>query len=238
MKFRITVLAFGVVVVIIALFAFYRFGDQIWRPYYVKLTGGRTVEEVVEGLRAKGLGVDRELLEPLDGLVLLGLKEEKMLEVWGKRKAGGVVKITVFPFTGFSGGPGPKLREGDRQIPEGVYGIEYLNPNSRFHLSMKIDYPNAFDRARGREDGRQRLGDDIFIHGRSATIGCIPIGDDAIEELFLLVVEVGRENVTVILSPYDFREERKAIVVDEITWASELYALIESAKVRHGLMDD
>jgi len=61
--------------------------------------------------------------------------------------------IKSYPFTGFSGGLGPKLREGDGQIPEGVYAIEYLNPNSQFHLSVKLDYPNVFDKAKGRADG-------------------------------------------------------------------------------------
>ena len=88
--------------------------------------------------------------------------------------------MRTFPFQGFSGTLGPKLREGDGQIPEGLYRIEYLNPNSSYHLSLKIDYPNAFDREKGRSDGRERLGYDIFIHGKSVTVGCIPIGDEAI----------------------------------------------------------
>ena len=58
----------------------------------------------------------------------------------------------------FSGTLGPKLREGDGQIPEGIYGIGYLNPNSSYYLSLKVTYPNASDRARAKKDGRTNLG--------------------------------------------------------------------------------
>ena len=146
-----------------------------------------------------------------------------MLEVWGRLKSGELELIKRYPFTGFSGGPGPKLREGDGQIPEGIYAIEYLNPNSQFHLSMKLNYPNAFDKAKGKADGRDRLGFDIFIHGGSATIGCIPIGDAGIEELFLMVSEVGKLNVTAVISPYDMRMKSKRIEIPEIVWEQELH---------------
>ena len=136
--------------------------------------------------------------------------------------------IKSYPFTGFSGGLGPKLREGDGQIPEGVYAIEYLNPNSQFHLSVKLDYPNVFDKA----DGRDRLGFDIFIHGGSATIGCIPIGDAGIEEVFLMVSEVGINNVTAIVSPYDMRTNTKRIEIPGIIWEQELYDLIGAEFIR------
>lgn len=85
--------------------------------------------------------------------------------------------------TGTSGTLGPKREEGDGQIPEGVYGVEDLNPNSLFHLSLKVSYPNAFDREMAKREGCGNLGGDIMVHGGSATVGCIPIGDDAIEEV-------------------------------------------------------
>ncbi len=152
-----------------------------------------------------------------------------MLEVWGIPESGQSEKLAVFPFTGYSGKLGPKLKEGDRQIPEGIYRIEYLNPNSSYHLSMKLDYPNAFDRAKGETDGREQLGYDIFIHGRSATIGCIPIGDPAIEQLFWMVAEVGPGNVEVVIAPYDMRASKQRIEIDGIDWEDELYALIDHA---------
>ena len=69
----------------------------------------------------------------------------------------------------------------DGQIPEGIYGIGYLNPNSSYYFSLKVTYPNASDRARAKADGRTNLGGDIMIHGQAVTIGCVPVGDDAID---------------------------------------------------------
>lgn len=203
------------------------FGRGLWYPLYVKAQGGKTVAEVATSLRAKRI-TD---FEPTDWkrLILLGLKEERTLEVWGIHREGGVQKIREFPFTGFSGGPGPKLREGDGQIPEGIYRIECLNPNSSYHLSLKLDYPNDYDRGKGARDGRTKLGDDIFIHGRSGTIGCIPIGNTGIEELFLMIAEIGKEKVDVILAPYDMRIRSKRVEVEEIEWEEELHSTIRKA---------
>ena len=111
--------------------------------------------------------------------------------------------------TAFSGTLGPKLREGDGQIPEGIYGIGYLNPNSSYYLSLKVTYPNASDRARAKVDGRTNLGGDIMIHGKAVTIGCVPVGDDAIEDIFYLASAVGIKNVLVVIAPYDMRKGRK-----------------------------
>ena len=139
-------------------------------------------------------------------MFILVFKNERLVEL----RALGWDKPLLYKMTGFSGRLGPKLREGDRQIPEGVYGIEYLNPNSMFHLSLKVSYPNDFDRQRAAEDGRSNLGGDIMIHGSSATVGCIPVGDDAIEDIFCLAAAVGKENVTVVVAPYDMRKGRIA----------------------------
>ena len=113
--------------------------------------------------------------------------------------------IKSYPILGASGQLGPKLKEGDRQVPEGFYGVEYLNPNSSYHLSMKIAYPNADDRARAALEGRTGLGGDIMIHGNTGSSGCLAMGDPAAEDLFILAARVGVENVEVLISPVDFR---------------------------------
>lgn len=205
----------------------YVWGRSLWYPYYVKLQGGRTVAEVVDAARERR--AEAVLETSWDRLVLIGVKEERVLEVWALSEGESPRKIREYSFTGYSGKLGPKLREGDRQIPEGIYRVEYLNPNSSFYLSMKLDYPNEFDRKKGRADGRDRLGYDIFIHGKSATIGCIPIGDEGIEDLFILVAEAGVENVEVILSPYDMREGTRTLAVEEIDWEEELYSQVGGA---------
>ena len=138
-------------------------------------------------------------------LRILVFKNERMVEL----ESPGWSEPRKYPMTGFSGGLGPKLKEGDCQIPEGVYGIEYLNPNSLFHLSLKVSYPNADDKARAKADGRTDLGGDIMIHGGSATVGCIPVGDDAVEEIFYLASAVGLKNISVVIAPYDMRKGRR-----------------------------
>lgn len=137
---------------------------------------------------------------------ILVFKRERRVEL----HAPGWNQPFVYPMAGFSGMLGPKLQEGDGQIPEGVYAIESLNPNSAFHLSLKIGYPNETDRKHANEDGRTTLGGDIFLHGGSASIGCIPVGDDAVEDIFFLVAEIGRENVRAVIAPYDMRTGRDA----------------------------
>lgn len=191
--------------------------------------GGETVASVLGKTRAKGLGLTEAEREGLISLTLVALKKEQLLEVWVNRAEGPPRRIRSYPFTANSGGPGPKLREGDGQIPEGIYRIESLNPNSRYHLSIKLDYPNAFDRARGEEDGREKLGFDIFIHGKAVTIGCIPIGDEAIEDLFTLVAEVGVKKVKAILAPCDFRVGAEAPAIEAIGWEGDLYELLREA---------
>lgn len=159
-------------------------------------------------------------------LRILVFKNERRLEV----HAPGWKAPRVYPMTGFSGKLGPKLKEGDGQIPEGVYGIEYLNPNSSYYLSMKVSYPNDADRRRAKADGRTNLGGDIMIHGTNATIGCVPIGDDAIEDVFYLVNAVGIRNVTVIIAPYDMRSGRKPeLEKSPLLWYDALCGEIESA---------
>ncbi|HET9532720.1 MAG TPA: L,D-transpeptidase family protein, partial [Blastocatellia bacterium] len=93
--------------------------------------------------------------------------------------------VKQYAFCASSGGLGPKRRQGDGQIPEGFYHIDRFNPVSNFHLSLGINYPNRSDRILG---GAGRMGGDIFIHGGCATIGCVPITDDGIKELYIVAV--------------------------------------------------
>lgn len=148
----------------------------------------------------------RQISYPPARLVLLGLKEEKRLEVYAANRNGQLVFIRTYPILAASGGPGPKLREGDGQVPEGVYRIESLNPNSLYHLSLRVNYPNEEDRAIAAEEGRENLGGDIMIHGSNASVGCLAMGDQAAEDLFILAAKTGIEHITVLLAPRDFRK--------------------------------
>ncbi len=159
-------------------------------------------------------------------LRILVFKNERSVEV----HAPGWKVPRIYPMTAFSGTLGPKLREGDGQIPEGIYGIGYLNPNSSYYLSLKVTYPNASDRARAKADGRTNLDGDIMIHGKAVTIGCVPVGDDAIEDIFYLASAVGIKNVSVVIAPYDMRKGRRPeLERTSIKWYQNLCDEINTA---------
>ncbi len=171
---------------------------------------------------------------PPTTFTLIGLKAEKRLELWAPDAGGRPRLIKAYPILAASGGVGPKLREGDRQVPEGLYGIESLNPNSRFHLSLRVDYPNAADRRRAQAEGRTGLGGDIMIHGSDVSIGCLAMGDSAAEELFVLAALTGSKNIRVILSPVDFRRKDEVGLTSSLpAWVPGLHAEIKADLARY-----
>ena len=133
-------------------------------------------------------------------LFVRAFKKEEEVEVWVK--TGEVFeKLITYEFCTSSGTLGPKRVEGDLQIPEGIYHINIFNPYSSFYLSLGLNYPNKSDRILG---NKERPGSDIYIHGSCATIGCIPITDDKIKELYILAVEArdqGQERIPVHIYP-------------------------------------
>jgi len=162
-----------------------------------------------------------------DGVVLVALKAQRELLVFAVSN-GEARHAANYPILAASGGPGPKRREGDRQVPEGVYRIEFLNPNSRFRLSLRVDYPNESDRAAAALEGRElrSLGGDIMIHGGAASVGCVAIGDPAIEEVFWLVARVGKENTEVLLAPG--RDPVTFGTASTPAWLTERYTMLDS----------
>ena len=136
-------------------------------------------------------------------VTLVALKQERELRLYAADADQPLRFVRSYPIRRQGRLTGPQLREGDRRTPEGIYRVDFLNPNSTNHLSMRIDYPNAADRAQAELDGRTRLGGEIYIHGKTTSIGCVAMGDRVIEELFVLAAEVGREAITVIISPSD-----------------------------------
>lgn len=158
-------------------------------------------------------------------IILVAFKEQQQLQVYANDN-NEIKLIKEYPFTAYSGQLGPKLQQGDRQIPEGIYQVAYLNPNSSYHLSIKVNYPNAFDKAKTKFSNDADMGGDIFIHGKAATIGCIPIGDQAIEEVFMLTKHAFNRGVKVIISPRDFRVNPNYPEIKAIDWENELYQQI------------
>jgi hypothetical protein len=167
---------------------------------------------------------------PPKNITLIALKKERELQLWAKDEHTGWRHIHNYPFTAFSGRLGPKLRERDLQIPEGIYRLTSFNPFSSMHLSMMINYPNQFDRMQAIRDGRKNLGGNIFLHGKTFSVGCLAVGDKAIDQLFLLVRRVGLSHVQLIIAPNDLRKDKPATShFAQPRWLPELYKEISTA---------
>lgn len=120
---------------------------------------------------------------PAGEIFLRGMKREGELELWARDRDGESFRLVrTFRVRAQAGVPGPKRREGDLQVPEGFYEVDRFNPESSFHLSLGLNYPNASDRILS---DPVAPGFDIFIHGGDASVGCLAMGDPAIEEIFL-----------------------------------------------------
>lgn len=200
--------------------------------YYLPLPGQWTVNDVLQAYGKNAVDklgyyfTKAKVAYPPREVTLIAYKQEKKLELWAKDR-GEFHFIRDYFIMAASGDPGPKLRQGDRQVPEGIYRIIDLNPNSHYHLSMKLNYPNEFDLVHAEEDGRTDVGSDIFIHGKHASIGCLAMGDTAIRELFVLTAQVGVQNVKVVIAPHDPRTYPLMTNPEEMPeWTSMLYAMI------------
>ena len=229
------------VMAVILLFVINPYGRSIWRRLKGKATVAERLVQYGPAARERLLPDFQSgaLAYPPAQAALIGIKDQKVLELWARNEAGPFVRVKRYPIRAASGRLGPKLREGDRQVPEGLYRIEALNPNSRFHLALRVNYPNAFDQRQGQKDCRRDLGSDIMIHGSDVSVGCLAMGDKAIEELFVLVADTGRENTELILTPVDFRTSALPTDAGDLpAWSDELYGQIRQALERFILKPD
>ncbi|WP_221899181.1 L,D-transpeptidase family protein [Hymenobacter sediminicola] len=151
-------------------------------------------------------GIRPERLE----LFVRAFKLGRRVEVWGReQETGQFVLLRTYRLAGTSGTLGPKRRSGDGQVPEGFYSINRFNPDSEYHLSLGLDYPNAADL----QHATPNPGGDIFIHGSNVTIGCLPITDACIRELYVLAVEAraaGQASIPVHIFPFEMTAENLA----------------------------
>ena len=167
---------------------------------------------------------------PPKEMALLAFKKERKVELWARDDKQSWQFIHTYPLTASSGRLGPKLKERDGQIPEGLYRLTTFNPFSAMHLSMMIDYPNYYDRLQAIKDGRQKLGNNIFLHGKSISVGCLAIGDHAIDQLFLLARRVGLSHIKLIIAPNDLRiAKAETSSFAQPRWLPELYQQISTA---------
>lgn len=192
---RIMIISFSTILVfLMSVTGLYKFGRSLWSPVVTQLAGEHTVADRISNIIARKPGLAK--MPAGDRLLIVAYKQERELEVWVDR-----TRIDVIPILAASGGPGPKLQEGDNQVPEGIYRIDLLNPNSSYYLSMRVSYPNGEDVRRSGALGIKEIGGDIYIHGKQASIGCLAIGDDKIEDLFYDVNRMGLGKVKVVILP-------------------------------------
>ncbi|MFN0082095.1 MAG: murein L,D-transpeptidase family protein [Ferruginibacter sp.] len=147
----------------------------------------------------------QNLTWPPQSMYLRSFKFDKQLEIWVKSNSKAGYKLfKTYKVCQQSGSMGPKRVEGDYQVPEGFYYINEFNPNSNYHLSLGINYPNASDRILS---DANRPGSAIYIHGDCVSTGCIPITDAPIEELYFLASNVrnqGQEFIPVHVFPVKY----------------------------------
>lgn len=132
-------------------------------------------EKMVAEIESKNMDRDAPIL-------IRTFKEESELEVWKQDRTGRFALLKTYPICRWSGELGPKIREGDRQAPEGFYSITpgQMNPNSQYYLSFDLGYPNAYDRAHG------RTGSLLMVHGDCSSRGCYSMTDEQIAEIYAL----------------------------------------------------
>ena len=128
-------------------------------------------------------------------------KEDSELEVWKRHDDGRYQHFRTYPICTWSGDLGPKIVEGDKQSPEGFYGVtpQQMNPHSNFHLSFNLGFPNEFDRSHG------RTGTALMVHGKCSSAGCYAITDPYVEEVYALAREAfigGQDSIPVHIFPF------------------------------------
>lgn len=139
---------------------------------------------------------------PPRGVYLRGFKTEGQVELWAAPAADTAwVLVRTFPVCARSGALGPKRAQGDLQVPEGFYRVSVFNPFSAFHLSLGVSYPNTADRF---HSGKRAPGNAIMVHGDCVTVGCLPLEDGPIEDMYLaamLARDGGQTTIQVHLFP-------------------------------------
>lgn len=164
-----------------------------------------------------GINVDTASLN----ICIRGFKKEQKLEVWVKSKNNTTYQLyTTYDICSSSGDLGPKRCQGDGQVPEGFYRVSVFNPYSNYYVSLGVSYPNASDKVFA---CKRDPGGAIMIHGNCVTIGCIPITDDKIKELYVLAVEArgcGQQDIPIHLFPARLSSEGLAALLTDANYAA------------------
>ena len=161
---------------------------------------------------------EKKLVWPAKYIYIRSFKYDSQLEVWVKQDIKDKFKLfKTYKVCALAGSLGPKRMQGDYQVPEGFYYINIFNPTSNYYLSLGINYPNASDKVLS---DSLRPGGDIFIHGSCVTVGCIPITDEQIDELYILAAHAkdqGQDFIPVHIFPIRYNKDRSVKYLENLS---------------------
>lgn len=170
-----------------------------------KLPGALSAREdsVQKEFKSKGLEW------PVKYMYIRSFKYDGQLEVWVKNQEKGKYRLfKTYKVCLLSGAMGPKRMQGDFQVPEGFYYINEFNPHSAYHLALGLNYPNASDKILS---DSERPGNGIYIHGSCVSIGCIPVTDSDIEEIYIIASSAkanGQDFIPVHIFPVKYNRKK------------------------------
>lgn len=171
-------------------------------------------------------------------ILIVVYKDNDELELYAKRKdEKAYTELTTYQICSRSGQPGPKRRQGDNQVPEGFYHIERFNPESNYYLSLGINYPNQSDKKKSEAIDP---GGDIYIHGSCVTIGCMPVTDDKIKEIYLYAVYAknnGQEKIPVYIFPFRMTNQNFIRYTGKYKNNKELIAFWTNLKIGYDMFN-
>ena len=155
---------------------------------------------------------------PAKYIYIRSFKYDSQLEVWAKNSLKEPFKLfKTYKVCALAGTLGPKRMQGDYQVPEGFYYINEFNPRSNYHLSLGLNYPNASDKLLS---DLFQPGGDIYIHGSCVTVGCIPVTDPQIEEIYILAAyakDQGQDYIPVHIYPIRYDNKRSVTYLASLT---------------------
>ena len=161
---------------------------------------------------------EKKLKWPAKFIYIRSFKYDSQLEVWVKNEITDPFQLfKTYKVCALAGSLGPKRMEGDYQVPEGFYYISDFNPRSSYYLSLGINYPNLSDKILS---DSLRPGSEIYIHGSCVTVGCIPITDQQIDELYILAAyakDQGQDFIPVHIFPIRFNKDKSVKYLESLT---------------------
>jgi murein L,D-transpeptidase YafK len=194
-----------------------------------KAEKGKFIEQILQNNNIKPSAVN---------ILLVAYKFEKELEIYAKNTQDSTYSfLKAYKICTYSGKLGPKRQQGDLQVPEGFYYINRFNPQSEFYLSLRINYPNKADIIKSKAFN---LGGNIYIHGSCASIGCMPMTDDKIKEIYLLALtakEAGQNQIPVYIYPYKLNDKNLRRSYRAITKDAALLQFWDNLKKGHDLFE-